>query len=162
LESALKKPPSASASEWTFEMGVVMTRKLLAIVVSLSVATGTTGCATVAAQRSNGVVLADADADSALMASYVRQLPLGSRVRVSLSDGTVIHGTLIKADSDPIAVQRRTRIPEAPLQLPLKGVRAVELEKSGGEAGRAIAIGAAAGAGAALGVLLVLAAIFSD
>jgi hypothetical protein len=96
------------------------------------------------------------------MASYVRQLPLGSRVRVSLSDGTVIHGTLIKADADPIVVQRRTRIPEAPLQIPLKSVSALELEKGGGGAGRAIAIGAAAGAGAALGVLLVLAAIFSD
>lgn len=106
--------------------------------------------------------MASADSDVAVMASYVRQLPVGSRVRVSLSDGTVIHGTLIKADSDPIAVQRRTRIPEAPLQIPLKEVRAVEPEKGGGGTGRAIAIGAAAGAGAALGVLLVLAAIFAD
>jgi hypothetical protein len=139
-----------------------MARKFLAIVMSLAVATATTGCASVAAQRSRGVVLAGADTDPALMASYVRQLPLGSRVRVSLSDGTVIHGTLIKADADPIVVQRRTRIPEAPLQIPLKSVSALELEKGGGGAGRAIAIGAAAGAGAALGVLLVLAAIFSD
>ena len=139
-----------------------MKRQLLAVVVSLSVAAATTGCATAAAQRSRGVVLASADSDQALMASYIRQLPLGSRVRVSLSDGTVIHGTLIKADGDPIAVQRRTRIPEAPLQIPLKEVRALELEKGGGGTGRAIAIGAATGAGAALGVLLVLVAIFSD
>lgn len=139
-----------------------MTRKFLAVVVSLGVAASTTGCATSSAQRSRGVVLASADSDAALMASYVRQLPLGSRVRVSLSDGTVIHGTLIKADGDPIAVQRRTRMPEAPLQIPVKDVRAVELEKGGGGTGRAIAIGAAAGAGAALGVLMVLAAIFSD
>jgi hypothetical protein len=38
----------------------------------------------------------------------------------------------------------------------------VELEKQNGGPGRAIAIGAATGAGAALGVLLVLAAVFSD
>ena len=139
-----------------------MARKLVAFVMSLAIATATTGCASIGAQRSRGVVLASADTDPVLMASYVRQLPLGSRVRVSLSDGTVIHGTLIKADADPIAVQRRTRIPEAPLHIPLQEVRALELEKGGGGAGRAIAIGAAAGAGAALGVLLVLAAIFSD
>ena len=106
--------------------------------------------------------MASADSDPALMGSYIRQLPIGSRVRVSLSDGTVIHGTLIKADADPIAVQRRARIPEAPLHIPLQQVRAVELEKGGGGTGRAIAIGAAAGAGAALGVLMVLAAIFAD
>jgi hypothetical protein len=139
-----------------------MTRKLLALVTMLAVAGATTGCASIAAQRSRGGVLASAATDPALMASYVRQLPLGSRVRVSLSDGAVIHGTLIKADADPIVVQRRTRLPEAPLHIPLKRVTAVELEKGGGGPGRAIAIGAAAGAGAALGVLLVLAAIFSD
>jgi hypothetical protein len=139
-----------------------MTRKVIALVVSLAVTSATTGCASVAAQRSRGVVLASADTDPALMASYVRQLPLGSRVRVSLSDGTVIHATLIKADADPIVVQRRTRMPEPPLHIPLRNVGAVELEKAGSGTGRAIAIGAAAGAGAALGVLLVLAAIFSD
>lgn len=139
-----------------------MARKFVAFVMSLAIVTATTGCASIAAQRSRGVVLARADTDPDLMASYVRQLPLGSRVRVSLSDGTVIHGTLIKADADPIVVQRRTRLPEAPLEIPLKNVTAVELEKGGGGPGRAIAIGAAAGAGAALSVLLVLAAIFSD
>ena len=139
-----------------------MTRKLLALAVSLSVAMTTTGCATTTAQRSRGVVLASRDADAALIGSYVRQLPLGSRVRVSLSDGTVIRGTLIKADADPIAVQRRTRIPESPLQIPLKNVLAVEVEKNGRGTARAVAVGVAAGAGALFGVMLVLAAIFSD
>jgi hypothetical protein len=47
------------------------------------------------------------------------------------------------------------------LQIQLRHVRAVELEKRNGGPGRALAIGAAAGAGAALGVLLILAAIFA-
>jgi hypothetical protein len=138
-----------------------MNRKLVAILVSVHVAIAGTACATATPQMSP-VLLANTVNDAALMASYVQQLPLGSRVRVSLSDGTVVRGTLIKAEGDPIAVQRRTRIPEPPLQIPLNTVRAVEIERNGGTTGRAIAIGAAAGAGAALGVLLVLAAIFSD
>jgi hypothetical protein len=100
--------------------------------------------------------------DPALMASYLRQLPIGSRVRVTLGDGKVVHGTLMKADGDPLVVQRRTRLPETPLQIQIKNVRAVELEKAGSGPGRAIAIGAAAGAGATLGVLLILAAVFAD
>lgn len=135
-----------------------MTRKFFAIVLSLCMAIASTACATT--QRAHPVVATN-DA-GLLMRSYVRQLPVGSRVRVSLSDGTVLRGTLIKAEGDPIAVQRRTRIPEAPLEIPLRSVRAVELEKNGNGPGRAIAIGAAAGAGAALGVLMVLAAIFAD
>ena len=140
-----------------------MTRKLVAFMVTLSVGWTSTGCATATAQQSRGVVLASRDADIALIGSYVRQLPVGSRVRVSLSDGTVIHGTLIKADGDPIAVQRRTRIPESPLHIPLSSVIAVELEKHGrGGTARAVAVGVATGAGVLLGVMLVLAAIFSD
>ena len=137
-----------------------MKRQVIALMLSISVVT--TGCTAARAQgpRVSTQPTAMGAVDPALMADYVRQLPLGSRVRVSLGDGTVIHGTLMKADADPIVVQRRTRIPEQPVQIPLRNVRAVELEKNGGAA-RAVAVGAAAGAGAALGVLLVLAAIFA-
>jgi hypothetical protein len=83
-------------------------------------------------------------------------------VRVSLANGTVVHGTLMKADADPIVVQRRTRIPEAPLHIAIKDVQAVEIQSKTGSPARSIAVGAAAGAAAALGVLLVLAAIFAD
>jgi hypothetical protein len=138
-----------------------MRKQIIAVMLSVSMVTA--GCTAVRAQgsrvSSQPPVTSGADAD--LMAHYVRQLPLGSRVRVALADGTVIHGTLMKADADPIVVQRRTRIPERPLEIAIKNVRALEPEKNG-SAGRAIAIGAAAGAGAALGVLMILAAIFGD
>ena len=140
-----------------------MTRQFVALTLSLSVGWTATGCAAATSQQSRGVVLASRESDTAVIGSYVRQLPVGSRVRVSLSDGTVIRGTLIKADGDPIAVQRRTRIPETPLHVPLKSVIAVELEKHGrGGTARAVAIGVATGVGTLLGVMLVLAAIFSD
>ena len=59
-----------------------------------------------------------------------------------------------------IVVQRRTRLPEAPVTIPIEGIQAVEPDTSS-STGRAVAIGAAAGAGAALGVLLLLAAIYA-
>ena len=138
-----------------------MKQRLVAIVASLAIAS--TGCASTG-QLTPTVVTTpvDSSASDPVMASYVRQLPIGSRVRVTLADGKVIHGTLMKSDGDPFVVQKRTRIPETPLQIQIRSVRAVELEKHAGGPGRAIAIGAAAGAGAALGVLLILAAIFSD
>jgi hypothetical protein len=139
-----------------------MKQRLIAVAVSLAVASS--GCASMRAQRSHIVTgpAPNLPAETSLMASYVRQLPIGSRVRVTLADGSVIRGTLMKADADPVVVQKRTRIPEPPLQIQISHVRSVEVDKNGGGPGRAIAIGAAAGAGAALGVLMILAAIFAE
>jgi hypothetical protein len=136
-------------------------KRLVAMV--LVVATATTGCAAARAQGPRVPTQASTAyvPDPALMADYIRQLPLGSRVRISLADGRVIHGTLMKSDADPIVVQRRTRIPEAPLHIAVKDVLALELESKSGSPGRAIAMGATAGVAAALGVLLILAAIFA-
>ena len=100
--------------------------------------------------------------DPALMADYVRQLPVGSKVHVNLASGESIHGTLMKHDTDPIVVQRRARIPEAPIEIPIKDILAVELETGSSNVARNVAIGAAVAVGATLGVLMLLAAIFSD
>jgi hypothetical protein len=101
-------------------------------------------------------------ADQALVASYVKQLPIGSRVRVGLTGGARIKGTLMKANESEIVVQPRTRIPEPPLQITMDRIVAVELETNGnGNLGRTIGVGFAAGVGGALAVFLVLAAIFA-
>lgn len=131
-------------------------RKLLALVTIGSLLAS--GCASAGAPRVQ--TSAATPADPALFASYVKQLPIGSRVRVDLAGGKRIKGTLMKAGDTAIVVQPRTRIPEPPVEVPLATVVAVELEQGGGT-GRAIGIAAAAGAGAALAVLLVLAAIFA-
>ena len=133
-------------------------RKAVTLVIILAVAAS--GCATA---RGQGHTVPAYRADPAIMSAYVRQLPVGSRVRVSLADGRVLKGTLIRTDTDPIVVQRRTRIPEAPMQIALADLHAVEIERNGsGSTARSIAIGAAVGAGAALGVLVLLAALFAD
>ena len=133
------------------------------IALGLIVITASSGCAATGARAQVSTLpQAPSSADAALMASYVSHLPLGSRVRVSLADGTTIRGILMKADADPIVVQKRTRIPEPPLHIALRDVTALELEAKTGGAGRAIAMGAAAGAASALGVLMLLVAIFAD
>jgi hypothetical protein len=131
------------------------------IALILSVAVAAPGCAVARAQTRAASRPSESTQYLSVMASYVRQIPVGSRVRVSLADRRVIKGTLMKADADPIVIQKRTRIPEPPLAIAIKDVQAIELEGKNGGPGKAIAIGAAAGAGAALGVLMILAAIFA-
>ena len=99
--------------------------------------------------------------DTALITSYVKALPVGSRIRVTLTNGDRLRGTLMKATDDLVVVQENTRVPEAPRQLPMQNIRSVEPDRPG-SAGRAIAIGAAVGAGAALGVLVLIAAVAYD
>ena len=138
-------------------------RRMVALVLCASLAVS--GCASVSASRSTLPAPQQAarqGIDPTLLAEYVRQLPVGSKVRVSLANGKTIHGVLMKHDRDPIVVQRRTRIPEAPIEIPLGDILALELETGTSNTGRTVAIGAAAAAGATLGVLLLLAAIFSD
>jgi hypothetical protein len=97
------------------------------------------------------------------MADYVRQLRVGSRVRLSRTNGQEIRGTLMRNDADPLVIQRRSRIPEPPVEVPLRDIVAVELDLPGnGGVGRAIAIGAGAAAATVLGIFLVFAAIYSD
>ena len=100
--------------------------------------------------------------DPVLMAGYVRQLPIGSRVKINLADGKVMNAILMKHDADPIVVQRRARIPEAPVEIALREILALEVDTSTSNPGRTFAIGAGAAVSATLGVILLLAAIFSD
>ena len=131
-------------------------RKLLALLVCASLAAQ--GCASSGPPRVNTPA---ASGDRGLLVDYVKRLPVGSRVKVSLSDGHTLKGTLMQASDSAIVVQRRTRIPEPPDSVAIERIAAVELE-SGGGAGRSIWIGFAAGAGGAVAVLLVLAALFAD
>jgi hypothetical protein len=99
--------------------------------------------------------------DPGLMAEYIRQLPVGSRVRISLSSGSVVRATLMKRDTDLIVVQRRTRIPEPPVEIAVRDIVAMEIDTTNGSAGRTVGMAAASAASAALGVILLLAVIFS-
>jgi hypothetical protein len=100
--------------------------------------------------------------DTGVMAAYVRQMPVGSRIRVNVTDGQEIRGTLMKADEQRLLVQPRTRIPEPPIEIPIERVLRVELAGKGSSIGKAIGIGLAAGVGGALTIFAILAGIYSD
>jgi hypothetical protein len=104
---------------------------------------------------------ADLLPDRAVLAEYLKALPIGTRVKATLAGGNVVRGTLMKVSESGIVIQPRARVPEAPVTLQLEQIRAVEPDTNGG-VGRAVAIGVAVGAGAAVGVLLILAALLAD
>jgi hypothetical protein len=99
--------------------------------------------------------------DQAVLAEYVQRLQPGTKVRVDRASGKAVRGTLMKASDASVVVQPRTRVPEPPIEIPLADVVAVTPESTNGVA-KAIGIGAAAGAAAALGTILILIAVFSD
>jgi hypothetical protein len=88
-------------------------------------------------------------------AAYVKGVPPGSRIVLTLTDGRRMKGTLLVVEEDAIVVRPRTRVPEPAQTIPLARIATIEAEREGGM-GRAVAIGAAVGAGAALGVFLAI------
>jgi hypothetical protein len=134
-------------------------KRVLAALLSVIIAAP--GCATVRRADNRFVQQTIPSApDTELLAGYVKRLPIGARVRARLTDGDSVHGTLMKASAEGITVQRRTRIPEQPVEIPIEKLRGVELESSDGVA-RAVGIGVATGAAAGLGVFLMLLAIYA-
>jgi hypothetical protein len=69
----------------------------------------------------------------------------------------------MKATDQSLIIQPRARIPEPPLEIALTDVIAVTPERTGGTSvGKAIGIGIAAGVGATLAFLAILAALYAD
>jgi hypothetical protein len=140
-------------------------RRLVAL--ALSTALAAPGCASVNARPQTGAIASyrtdsqrvRALPDRSALGDFARQLPPGARVRVKVTSGDTIRGTLVKTT---VILQPRTRIAEPLIEVPFDKLAALEQEMPSSSAGRAIAIGAAAGAGAALGIIMLLIAIASD
>lgn len=93
------------------------------------------------------------------MAAFVRGLAPGTPVKLTLTSGTKVTGLLISVGDEEVAVRRRTRIPEPLRRVPIGEIADADIvpERS---AGKTIAAAAAVGAGAALGFLFLLAALY--
>ena len=135
-----------------------MLNRLLAIV--LCGALVSTGCASVAGPRTAPVTPSQ---DNSAIADYVQRLAPGSKIRVEQSNGASFRGTLMKATPQAIVVQKNTRVPEPPVEVPLNQVMRVTLNTSNGSSvGKTVAIGVGVGVAAFFGIVGILAAIYSD
>jgi len=132
-----------------------MVKQVMAVVVAAALMMG--GCASAAGPR----VAQDPVApgiDRGVMADYAHRIPAGSKVRVERTAGGTVRGTLIKSGTDSLTVQRNTRVPEPPIDIPIGTVTRLTLDQ-GSSTGKNVAIGVASGVGATFGVLLILAAV---
>ena len=90
--------------------------------------------------------------------TYAAKLPIGSTVRVRTTDGKRQTAVLAVVDKDGITLEPKTRLPEPPRRVPFDQLQQLELKENGASVGKAIAIGAAIGAGTFFGILLIFAA----
>ena len=135
-----------------------MLRQSIALLLVVTLVS--TGCASAGVGRVVPARLAAAGTQ-AEMADYVRRLPVGSRVKVERTSGEAIRGTLMSAEPAVVIVQRATRIPEAPIRIPVGDISRMQIEARSSWVKAAI-VGAAAGAAATLGIFALLAAALAD
>jgi len=133
-------------------------RKLMAMVLALAMVT--TGCASAAGPRV-AIARQPAAAATVSMSEYVQRLQTGSRVKVERTDGSSLRGTLMKAGADAIVVQKNTRVPEPPIEIPVAQIARVTID-AGTSTGKAVGIGIASGVGAFFAILAILAATIED
>jgi hypothetical protein len=75
-------------------------------------------------------------------------IPLGTKVKISTFEGRRITGTLMRVDDTSVLVKKNTRRPEPAVVIPYDGISNLErATKDGFNLGKALAIGAATGAG---------------
>jgi hypothetical protein len=83
-------------------------------------------------------------------------IPLGSKVRVQRLNGDRVTGTLMRVDGAAVLVKKDTRRPEMAVAIPYDDIGKIERRKEGGvgSIAKVIAVGAAAGAGAMVTLIL--------
>jgi hypothetical protein len=136
-----------------------MFRQTLALVLCCALVT--TGCASAGGPRIAQAPAAPVQ-DTAMLADYVQRLAAGSKVRVERTDGASFRGTLMKATAQTILVQKNTRVPERPVEIPLDQLTRVTLDNGNSSIGKTVAIGVGSGVAATLGFLLILFALVGD
>lgn len=133
--------------------------KLLALLLSLSIVVS--GCAT--RRTTLALPVTSSPGDPQGLSAAVARIPIGTRLRVDLTNGERVRGTLMRASDTAVLVNRRTRVPEPPVEIPLADVQGFDIDQGGaGSIAKIIALSAAAGAAAAVGTMWLIAAILID
>ncbi len=94
--------------------------------------------------------------------TFVERVDVGTELNVRLSDGRRIRATLIGVRDDAVLLQPKTRIPVSIQAVPYDAIVRMEPRKAGHSAGKAVAIGVAAGVGVFFGVMLLIVAAVAD
>ena len=89
--------------------------------------------------------------------SYGEKLPIGATVRVRTTDGKRHTAVLAVVDRDGITVETKSRVPEPARRFPNR-IQQLELKTNGASMAKAVAIGAAIGAGTFMGLMAMVAA----
>ena len=101
--------------------------------------------------------------DQRVMADYVQRLPAGSRVRVEQTHRRIVPRHADEDDAAAaIVVQKNTRVPEPPVEVPMASIARITLDNPTGSSGKAIGIGIAAGVGITFAFFAILAAALGD
>lgn len=102
---------------------------------------------------------AQAASDADVWRTFAARLDVGSRVKLRLRNGQRVSATFIQAGPDDIVIQPRTRTPVPVQHVPYDAIVVLERDDARGiGAGKAVAIGVAAGVAAFFGTFLVLVA----
>ena len=134
-----------------------------AMTVVTCAAIAASGCATHGGTRISPIYASPGSDGRAALIEYVQKLPPGTAVRIDRVKGRTLRGTLVKATGERLFVQPKARIPEGVIEISMEEVVGVTPDTPGGNnVARAIGVGAAAGAAAALGVFLIIVALVSD
>jgi hypothetical protein len=105
---------------------------------------------------------AAAQAPSDVWKRFVERVAVGTELDVRLSDGQRMRATLVGVGDDAVLLQPKTRITVPVQAVPYDTIVRMEPRKAGHSAGKAVAIGAATGAGVFFGVMALLVAALGD
>ena len=104
-----------------------------------------------------------AQAQPEVWKTFASRIDVGAQLNVRLRNGQKFRATLIDAREDAVLLQPKTRVPVPVQPVTYDAIVSLEQVKGGGVgAGKAAAIGVAAGVGAFFGTMLVILAAVGD
>jgi hypothetical protein len=93
---------------------------------------------------------------------FAAKLPVGSRVRVELADGSSVTGTLMVVEDEALVVKPRTRLPEPARRFPFSTIASIEPQRNGLGPANAILIGVVTGAATFFGLFILAITALND
>ena len=103
-----------------------------------------------------------AQTSSEIWRSFAEKVDVGTELNVRLNNGRRFRATLVGVRDNAMMVQPKTRIPVPIQAVPYEDVMQIERTRSGIGAGKAVAIGVAAGVGAFFAVVALFMGIAGD